>query len=504
MAKKSGLTIGPNDDKAGWTFNSLREAQNLPVPVDGRQALDFPHQYVEEFFVRVHPATKAGTVRRSWVHRYKEEVLDERTGKLVKEDRKPAFAELDVLTYDEAKEKVEDARTARLRAKAMGDGPTSRAPRLTMGAAWQLYALETQQQRDRTVDTSAGHYDRYMKHLADKWLDELNYEFWLRFVKALGEGSLLVGQRTDPHGKQVPDRRGPLSAATLQGVMTTASNIFTLAHKHKGLRDVEKGWNPASEAREHVGTPNKRTGHIKLNDIAAVWCAADVWCTSWARDMLRLYMLTGLRRSLLIEMQFTEIDWATRSIIISPHKRGTKRAKRKTSVDAPNLRLPLSDTAFEILRARWEWAKDKTGPVWYAVRPTRGKASRGADELAPPNTDPRNSWEYLEELVLGGQHFGPHDLRRTYATIGGNAGADVVALSLLMLHSGQTVAAAAGVGGITLDYIQTDEAQDRMRAAANVVEQYILRRVEMLGTASAIDEKPLPAALEDAVADDDL
>jgi integrase len=504
MAKQAP-TLSPSDSKEGWTFNGTGDARNLPIPVGGRAATDYPHQSIEEFFVRVHPATKKGAVLRQWVHRYKEDTLDEDTGKLKKVDRKIALSDIETLSYDEAKEMVEQGRKLRLREKATGDGPLSRSPRLTMGAVWELYELDAQQRRDTTVDTVAGHYNRYFQHLASRYLDELDYKFWSTFVLQLRAGRLLVGERIDPHGKAVPDRRGPCVAATLKGVMASASGLYDLAHKHRGLRDVEKGWNPANEARELCGAPNKRKSHIPLNKIAAAWRAADVWCTSWARDMLYLYMLTGLRRSLLTNMQFSEVDWEARSLSISPHKPGAKRNKSKTPENAPDLRIPLSDTAFEILRARRQWAADKDGPVWYATRPVRGRASRGQDVLGPPNADPRSSWEYVEKEALDGMHFMPHDLRRTFATIGGNSDADVVAISLLMLHSGQTVAAKVGVGAITFDYIQTDAAQDRMRKGAIAVEQYILRQLEMFdaGTVGHIDEKPLPELLEEAIGEDE-
>lgn len=187
--------------------------------------------------------------------------------------------------------------------------------------------------------------------------------------------------------------------------------------------------------------------------------------------MFRVYILTGLRRSLLSGMKFSEIDFERGLYIIDPRKPGAKRKAKNITKDTADIRLPLPKLVIEIIRARREFAPDKDGLVWYTPKPTRGRRTRKTDKQAI--TDPRTAW-ILIEWAIGGLHFAPHDLRRTFATAGAAATTDMFALSMLMLHTGDELAKAANVPGITIDYINTDEAIERMRKASEEITAYVL------------------------------
>lgn len=497
--RRPTATIGKGEDAALFTFNGQRDVHMLPVPTKERGAVEFAHAREQGFCVRVGVPDKLGRVRRTWLYRYK---LTQPDGKRV--DKREALGLADallgasepVVSYDDALQAL-DAFKETLAAPKRG----AQAGGVTIGEVWELQKLEWRVKRERTAETESANFERYLSHISNHSLESLNYAFWLRFVGELEAGRLLVGTRVDKHGKEVPSYRGPLSKATLRSVLNTVCNLYQTAKKHGG---VSKDHDGAAQARAQIGTPRKKKSHIALSKIGAVWRASDVWCLPWARDQLRLYLLTGLRFSLLTELTFEEVDWAVRGLQISAHKRGTKRKRSDLADDEPEmLLLPLAPEAYRILSTRFEASPTKKGSVWYAIRPVRGRASRGKDQPAPPNKDPRGNWEYLEDLVLDGKHFTPHDIRRSFATIGMEAEADLVGVSLLMLHTGQSVADVAKVPSITVHYINTAAGQGRMRRAAEAIERWVL--AQAAGTmAVPVAEPRLPTMLEEAVhADED-
>ncbi|HEY9224524.1 MAG TPA: site-specific integrase [Variovorax sp.] len=480
------------------TFSSQRQALALPVP-DKRPAY-YGHASVPGFLVCVMPRTKSGTVRRTWIHRH-DVHLPGSTGGHIKTNVKDPLGLVapvrdgdPVLDYKDALARVTAARASSVRGEARG-----RNPRMTLASAWEQYETDHRANRSASREKDAENYGRYLAHLKDSYLDELPLSTWSRFAAQLAEGSLVVGKRVNDSGKQVPINRGPLAVATLTGVLNTASALYEIADNHGGLTDVPPGFNPARAAKKGLGAPNKRKRAIPLAQLGLAWRASDALCQPWWRDMWRLYVLTGLRRSLVTELLFREVDFETGTLSVSPHKVGTKRRGKKTAKNAADIRLPLSRFVLDMLRARREFAPDRDGPVWYAVKAKRG----GAGERPKQLVDPRSGWLLLEE-ALGDFHFAPHDLRRTFATAGSASGADLFGVSLLMMHSASTLAKDAGVPGVTVDYIDTDEAQERMRTAAETITAFVLRLATEAPAQSAKRSDPaLPAQLVAALGVDE-
>lgn len=477
-------------------WGTRREALSLAPPTD-IPYIDYPHATQRGFYCRVLKADRDGNVRRSWVHRYKVSEDDGLGGQKVRE-RKHVLGLVDavepadiLMPLEDALEVVLGKRRAHREAKQDGTGSIDR---LTVGQAWSFYDTEKRLNRETTKAKDKGHYDRYLAHLKDRFLDELPYAFWSRFVAQLGSGSLVVGTRQDDTGRMVSISAPKLANSSMLAILNVASALYGIAHKHTGLRGMSKNDNPAREAKALVGEPNKRRGRIPLKKLAMAWAATDQMCQAGWRDMLRLYVLTGLRNALMTTMQFSEIDFASGCYVVSPHKPGTKRRGKKTPVDAPPIRLPLSKKALDILATRRFFAPDKNGDVWYSQPPI----GKDAGEV-PRMGDARKAWKPVE--VLLDLHFTPHDLRRTFAGLGAAAADDLFAVSLLMMHSSNTLAKAAGIPEITLDYIDTDEAQDRMRKAAESIAAHVDALITLGITAThATPEPSLPPELMAALA----
>lgn len=371
--------------------------------------------------------------------------------------------------------------------------------RLTVGGAYAYAAAERFSNAGTTKDKEGGLFATYFEHLKNRYLDELNRAFWVEFLTQLREGTYVVGQAERKDGRGLaPIVLGPLSNATLIGVMNLASVLYEIGNKHGGLAGALKGTNNPGDLRKSIGAPNARESHIPLNTLGTAWRASDQLISPWWRDMFRVFVLTGLRRSLMFSMRFDEIDLENGFYLIDPRKPGAKRKADKITPSTKHIRLPLSRVVLDIIRARREFAEDKEGLVWFTPKPTRGRRTKKERQAL---SDPRSAWTLLE-WAIGEFHFTPHDLRRTFGTAGQVATKDVFAVSLLLLHSPTQVAKAVGIPGVTMRYLDTDEAVERLREAAEAITSYVLKLAAMpADEAQLIAEPELDPILEEALAE---
>lgn len=476
------------------TFSTKREALALAAPTD-RDYIDVSHTHLAGFYVRVLKADARGRVRRSWVCRYSEERPDG-TGGFKKTDRKEvlglveAFDKGDsVLPIEEAQSRVLAKRKALRESKAEAG-----SSRLTLGQAWAFYKTEKPHSRPSTVSKEQANYDRYLQHLKDRPLVELNYAFWSSFISQLRAGTLVVGQ-AQIDGQAVEETRGPLASATLVGVMNTAISLYQIAHRYRGLHGFAQGENPAKEAKSLCGRPQKRKGLIKLEHIGRSWLAADQLLSPWWRDLFKVALLTGLRKSLLWSMRFDEIDWSQNLLKVDPRKPGTKARGNDFGTEVEPTLIPMSSVVMDVLRQRRMFAPDPEGFVFYAPDTKKEGAVL---------TDQRKAWEQISK-VTSGRLFTPHDLRRTFATLGSVAAeGELFGVALLLMHSSTTLAGAAGLPEITVRYINTPSSQEKMRKTTEAISSYVLKLVEQEkeGKTAKVEEAELSKELEEALAED--
>lgn len=475
------------------TFSSKRSLLALRCP-PGRKGIEYFHESIRGFGVRIMKPRADGQVRKTYIRRFSTLQPDGRGGfkKHDDYDNLGLVEPIDdepAISYDEAQERALAGKRVQRESKKEGSDQ-----RMTVGAAWQLYTTEKSLNRPATLKKDRGTYERNLAHLASKYLDELPYKFWSGFDSQLAAGTLQVGTVLRD-GEEVPDLRGPLAATSRLAVLNVASNLYEIAHMYEGIKQLKYKENPARDAKRRVGAVNKRKTLIPLKHVGKAWRASKQLVNPTFRDAFQVCVLTGLRRSLLLSMKFSEIDFRTGIYMIDPRTPGTKRRGKDIPENPEPIRLPLSRPVLEIIKNRREFAPDPDGHVWYS-NPGRGaKASGGVI------TDPRSSWTGIEEHI--GVHFTMHDLRRTFATVGIVAAdvTDVFALSLLMLHSGSSLAEAVGLPAITVDYINTAEAQGKMRAATDAVAAYVLGLAN--GTIQAPEHEPELAPLLEAAAEAD-
>lgn len=481
-------------------FSSKKEARLLPpnLPESRTPYAWHKHETHPGFYIRASKADKTGKFDLRYVHRYKisERQPDGSFQPKEKRDDLGPVVQLGKKDYEEALGKF----LARRKELMKEDGETEVSVRLTIASAWAFCVSERFKNKDATKEKEGKLFQRYFGHISHRYLDELSRAFWSEFLNQLREGTLVVGQKEREDGRGTePVHLGPLVPASQVGVMNVAALLYDIGNKNGGLRGELKGTNNPADLRKNIGRPNKKTSYIPMSDLGTAWRASDQLISPWWRDMFQVFVLTGLRRSLLFSMRFDEIDFEKGILYIDPRKRGAKRKGERITSDTKDIRMPLSQYVLDMLKRRREFVPDENGPVWFSPKPTRGRQSTKETALL---SDPRSAWTLIEGTI--NLHFSPHDLRRTFATCGTVATKDLFAVSLLLLHTGEELAKAAGIPSISIQYMNTDEALERMRAATEEITAHVLKLASMpLEEAKKLVEPVLHRELEEALTEKD-
>lgn len=449
------------------TFSDLRSALALPAPATGA-ATEYAHETQTGFYVRVHKPRADGAVRRVYIARY--QVRDEMG--TVQTPREPlglvaALDGTDATPYELAQA---DALRLVHRARAKMLGQTAR---ITMVEAYNVW--EQNQLNGIGKKISADYQEKirqvwrnFLEPLSAKLMDELDEEFWIKFLHAARKGRIKNLAGKEHHAK---------SASAALNVINTVALLYKIAHSEKGLKDVPRDWDPSREAARLIEPPNKRVNRIRPEHFPDLWLAIDQLMSPWWRDLFKVYLFTGLRDSLVMDMKWEQIDWDQRLIRIPALSRGTKRhaAKLSQREREEDIIRPLSSEVMRVLESRYRFrpAGEIGEYVWYGPQNTGVTRKR--------LTDPRNAWAVLEPY-LG---FTPikHDLRRTFSNISSSlCPTQYAAISHLMLHSIQTTAAAVRAAPITLEYAGED-----LSSMREVVDTYTQGVLELAGVIPRTD-----------------
>lgn len=456
-----------------YTFAGIRQVWGLQKPEQGKPYLEYRHAEISAFYVRIHPSN-----RRQWVCRLQRPVLQTDGRYKTKDDRK-AFADVPQNNKSPAPGEMsyEDALAYVLKAKRDLEDAKSSTPgkkRWTVEEVWTHRKNSLTLLREETVKKENRLYRDYISHFAKELMDTIDLTRVEAFSVKLQSGTFQ------------PTRKA-LSTETVRGILTLLGTLYNIAHQNDALGDRPRDWNPAELAKAKLPVHPGRRTYLKLTKIAEAWRAADVICSAWARDQMRLYLLTGLRRSVLTDLKFSDVDFDAGLVTIPPTRKGTKRRARNELIETEPIVVPLSVAALRILKARREVAKAKDGFVWYVASKLsgRGKAVR--------HSDPRSNWNNVSEYC-DIDAFSPHDLRRTFASVASAQVRDEFAISLLMMQKA-TLTSQTGEkpAAVTRKYIMDPVVLKRLRDCAEGVS---LAVKEMLaGTSQILEEVELPPSL---------
>jgi len=482
------------------TFKSVVDIMGIEPPTT-RPSREVWHETQPGFGVRIMKARADGTVRRTYISRVQELQPDG----TFKEKKPPLGLVQNIGTGDlvlKFKDAADLARKEFETAKRLKAGGSSR---LTLGDAYEKLCNDLNS--PMSVDSpDYAHklkslYERFLAHLSNRYMDDLKEAFWIDYLMQLRAGTLAVGKETDEKGEERPALRRAPSASYSLAVLNAASRLYKVAHERRGIEGEEKDWDPTRAAVKKIEAPNERDSFIKFEDLRKAWAATDQLMSPWWRDLWRVYLLTGLRDRLVMDMRFEHINFEKGLYSIPPLAPGAKRRRRRLSQDERKkpIEMPLSKYVLEILRKRKEFAP--AGPagewVWYSTETVRRSKTKDLPRL----TDPRASWQRMVPHI--GYWCYKHDLRRTFASIGATIDpASVLSLSLLLLHSSKTVSKALGIPQITVEYIKGQ--QRSMRALTEKITQAVL---ELAGerertplTENLREYEDLPQHIESALA----
>lgn len=435
------------------TFSAMFQVAGTEAPED-KKFIELKHATQPGFLLRIMRANAAGIVKRFYVARYQELQPD---GSL-KDTKKTLGLAIDVgtgepvLSFRDAQEAAYKLLT---QAKASASGARTR---MSLGDAGgimlkQLDSIAATESETYKLKLRTN-YSNYLEQFADKPLDGLKEPFWRAFRE-----DLLAGDITK--------KKKPLAVATIEGIFSCASRLYSIAHDNRGILDEPADWNPTVGVMKATEPANKKESYIPLDKLGEVWLASDALvCPGW-RDMFRIYLLTGLRDSLVKNLRWENVDFERGSFMFDPLARGAKNRKSALSANDRKKKeeMPVSSLVLDILRRRKMFAP--AGNPWVFYAQAGGKTRMSSDRLV----DPRSAWAPLESQV--GMHIAKHDLRRTFASLACTVAPEsIMHISLLLMHSNKSIASFVGVPQITFDYIQGQI--DSMREVSNRISDAIL------------------------------
>lgn len=232
---------------------------------------------------------------------------------------------------------------------------------------------------------------------------------------------------------EVPKRYSGTTAANL------AMKTFSLLWNFAAERDPTLPRNPVLRLRRQWYPTQRRTRHLKQEDMATFYAALCRLESPIARDWLLLMLHTGLRKHESAALRWEHVDFGAKIISVPP-----SLTKNKQQLD-----LPMTTYVEHLLRAR--------------------RALGNAGFIFPGNgqtghiTEAKHAFQQIAKLC--DIVISAHDLRRTYITIAESCDISYAALKQLVNHSMRS--------DVTAGYIQLTI--ERLRVPAQLVCDKLVR-----------------------------
>lgn len=378
-------------------FSTRKELHSVPAPTD-RPFIEIWHETAKGFGARImKAAARDGEERRVYLARF-----SSADGK----DKKQVLGTFEELSYDDAMRQALD-----LRANVKYEKATGKKALPTLGRALEEY-LEDRKGKMR--EASAEDYKRKWAYLAEHHDDNvllLDSEFWLNKHAALGK----IGR-------------------------PTADAVLRLAHAvYQSLVDDERlTTNPVKRVavkKEIFAASQPRQSVISRADLPKMWSWLHARAHTGVKDLVLLTLFTGLRDSVVGNLQWDQVDMEGRLLHVPAETRGNKAGVR--------VWVPVCDWLYEYVLLPRRQARLSANP-W--VIPSHKKAGKALSEY-------RGTCDTMREEI--NVYIHPHMLRKTFATIALQAvGSDLI-VSRMLTHSvkskGKSDSAAATGGYLVQD-----------------------------------------------------
>jgi integrase len=337
------------------------------------------------------------------------------------------------LTVEQArKEAVKLAGQIATGGDPVADKAQSIIERTTLRQAFEVYTERRTLKPQTVLDIN-----RCMNEAYPDWLDR-------PMVKITGD---MVVKRHREYGQKHSKARANLAMRFLRAVFNFAQAEYATAD---GKPVIE--WNPVKKLSQTKSwfRVDRRSTVIKPHELGAWVNAVLSLPNETMRDYLMLVLLTGLRRQEALNLKWSEVDFAGRTL---------------TVLDPKNRRdhtLPLTDYLFDLLARR--------------------KVVAAADYVFADAGGRRiSNFRYAQAAVKKacGVSFSPHVLRRTFATIAESLDIPGYALKRLLNH--------ADGGDVTAGYIVAST--ERLRGPMQKITDYMLKAAGIRPTAVVVEIK---------------
>lgn len=381
--------------KAPNTFRTLADLEAIEPPID-RPAIYVRHEVETWFGVCImRPKKKNGAVTRQYFVRLG--------------DERKRFANVADISYSDARKKA-----LQLYSEYRDFGKPAAYTLRQLWLAVKREKMCLNAWREATLEN----YERFvppddLRNLSD--LKRLNLDQLKQSqLHILPLWFLKIGQITPEKLQSVLDdvlegvrkrTKGKTSGrATVAALVRWLNMMFVYAQREGWLRTnpvgplINRGYAQASEPRAIA---------LKADDIPNFWNWLHTKAHPAARDFILIALFMGLRRSVIANLRWEQIDLKRRTMLVQPNARGNKAGKL--------VAFPIPDYLLEkVFLPRWN-APDRH-PVWVIESPKRpGEPYRSVRSiLTAANRNPKGTPFSLRERT--GIHLTPHAFRRTGAT----------------------------------------------------------------------------------------
>ncbi|MCB2215128.1 MAG: site-specific integrase [Desulfobulbaceae bacterium] len=203
--------------------------------------------------------------------------------------------------------------------------------------------------------------------------------------------------------KSVSKRGKPYSAASIKHIIFLISRMYSLAND----LSLYQGPNPAKVTLKKINLDNEVDSSLSQNQVFSLLTTLDKWPNRESANFIKFLIYTGMRRSELFRLIWSDIDFEKRTVLIRAPK-GNKTMK-----------IPLSDNAIDVLKE----IDRKEGVE--SVFPGRDGTER---------KDFKGPWNRIKVIAGIPNSFRLHDIRHHFATTLINEGVDLYTVGQLLTH----------------------------------------------------------------------
>jgi integrase len=330
-----------------------------------------------------------------------------------------------------------DGRTVRVNIAAVNEVGFAQAKRLAADALLGL-RQGVNPKRRTAVPTLAEALDRYLEARSN--LRPGSVRMYRQIERTLADWldwplTRVTGEMVEARHRELAARHGKVSA---NFAMKTLGILWGyVADRVPGL-----GPNPVRRLRRQWFAEPRRTRMVPIGALPAFHRAVMALPNPAWRDLIRLLLFTGMRRTEATTLRWADVDFVDRTIHLPAER--TKAGRR--------LDLPMSTYVHDLLRGRWLLGdggdhvfESRGGPITASARPF--------DAIA----------------AASGVRVSPHDLRRTYASVANSAGVSVFSIKLMLNHSTTDTTAGYVIVSPAELRAAVQKVCDRMKALCGIV-----------------------------------